>query len=85
MPAAPHAPPLSIYYTAFDASFGAFDGTRFDVSRSVERQLEDVDLFRPDFANGNTLAIKIGIPEISFIPPTADINFANGQLVSSLK
>lgn len=73
------------YHTAFDASFGAFDGTRFDVSRSVERQLEDVDLFRPDFANGNTLAIKIGIPEIGFVPPTADIDFANGQLVSSLK
>ena len=73
------------YGTTFDASFGAFDGTRFDASRSGERQLEDVDLFRPDFANGSTLAIKIGIPEIGFVPPAADIDFANGELVSSLK
>ena len=73
------------YATAFDASLGAFDGARFDASRPGERQLEDVDLFRPDFANGSTLAIKIGIPEIGFVPPTADIDFANGQLVGSLK
>ena len=73
------------YSTAFDASFGVFDAARFDASRSGERQLEDVDLFRPDFANGSTLAIKIGIPEIGFVPPTADIDFANGQLVGSLK
>ncbi|QNL96662.1 anti-sigma factor [Treponema sp. Marseille-Q4132] len=70
------------YRTAFDASFV---GTRFDAVRTGERQLEDVDLFRPDFANGSTLAIKIGIPEIGFVPPAADIDFANGQLVGSLK
>ncbi|WP_277055936.1 anti-sigma factor family protein [Treponema socranskii] len=70
------------YGTAFDASFG---GTRFDAVRTGERQLEDVDLFRPDFANGSSLAIKIGIPEIGFVPPAADIDFANGELVSSLK
>ena len=70
------------YGTVFDASFG---GTRFDAIRTGERQLEDVDLFRPDFANGSTLAIKIGIPEIGFVPPAADIDFANGQLVGSLK
>ena len=70
------------YRTVFDASFG---GTRFDAVRTGEMQLEDVDLFRPDFANGSTLAIKIGIPEIGFVPPAADIDFANGQLVGSLK
>ena len=73
------------YRTAFDASFGAFDGARFDASRSGERQLEDVDLFRPDFTNGSTLAIKIGIPEIGCVSQNADMDFANAQLVSSLK
>ena len=73
------------YGTGFDVSLVAFDGARFDASRSGERQLEDVDLFRPDFASGSSLAIKIGIPEIGFVPPAADIDFANGQLVSSLK
>ncbi|MBC6719047.1 hypothetical protein [Treponema sp. Marseille-Q4130] len=73
------------YRTAFDASFGAFDGARFDASRSGERQLEDVDLFRPDFTNGSSLAIKIGIPEIGFVSQNADMDFANAQLVSSLK
>ena len=73
------------YGTGFDASLVAFDGARFDASRSGERQLEDVDLFRPDFASGSSLAIKIGIPEIGFVPPAADIDFANGQLVGSLK
>ncbi|MGI5097042.1 hypothetical protein IZU27_04190 [Treponema socranskii] len=73
------------YSTAFDASFGAFDGARFDASRSGERQLEDVDLFRPDFTNGSTLAIKIGIPEIGCVSQNADMDFANAQLVSSLK
>jgi len=73
------------YGTGFDVSLVAFDGARFDASRSGERQLEDVDLFRPDFASGSSLAIKIGIPEIGFVPPAADIDFANGQLVGSLK
>ena len=73
------------YGTGFDVSLVAFDGARFDASRSGERQLEDVDLFRPDFASGSSLAIKIGIPEIGFVPPAADIDFANGELVSSLK
>ena len=72
----------SEYRTAFDVSFGA---ARFDAARTGERQLEDVDLFRPDFANGNVLAIKLSIPEIGFVPPAADIDFANGQLVGSLK
>ena len=73
------------YGTGFDVSLVAFDGARFDASRSGERQLEDVDLFRPDFASGSSLAIKIGIPEIGFVPPAADIDFSNGQLVGSLK
>ena len=73
------------YGTGFDVSLVAFGGARFDASRSGERQLEDVDLFRPHFASGSSLAIKIGIPEIGFVPPAADIDFANGQLVGSLK